>query len=435
MPYAAPQQSGFDGGDRMARKLTADERLALFKDFRGPSETLQGWCNRVGISYNTGRSMMREVVDAGLISVLKNSGAPAPVVEPAPIEVHDRDFWRKRARAHEKEIGRMERVIEELGGIRNVPIQVPEWTVQRDGSAGQYRAVLGALVSDVHYGEVVDPDEILGVNAYDTVIAAERMKKYFYALTTIGIRWSTDCSIMGVLLTLAGDLISGDIHEELRITNALTAHDQVKGIVEILEAGIYMLLGVYPAVHVVGVPGNHGRTTHKPTAKLYAALSYDILVCSMLADRFKGDPRVTFQFGRSKDQLTPIFKRTVLSTHFDKIGTKGGMGFAGPMLPIIRGSKKVIEQQGSVDRYPDLIQGGHYHSTGNPYLGRVPILANGSVIGINEYGDDIRAAVEHPQQWAYLLHERWWLRERQPIILTDLKAPEKPRVKVPASMA
>ena len=173
----------------------------------------------------------------------------------------------------------------------------------------------------------------------------------------------------------------------------------------------------------------------KPTAKLYGQLSYDMLCLSMLSDRFAHDDRVTFQFGKSKDQITPVFGRTVLSTHFDKIGTRGGQGFAGPMLPILRGTKKILEQQGSLDRRPDLIQGGHYHSTGNPYLGPLPILANGSIVGVSEYADDLRVAVEPPQQWLYLLHDRWWLRERQPVILTDLVKPEMPRVRMPAGMS
>lgn len=419
----------------MAQRLSDAKRLHLLKDFRQPSESLSAWAKRQKVSRETARTLQAKVIEAGRAALLAANGdAPPEPPPPAPIEIHDRDFWRREARKHEKEIGKLERVIEELGGIRNVPIQIPEWTLKRDGRDGEYRAVLGALISDIHYGEVVDPDEILGVNAFNPTICAERLEKYFHALTTIGVRWAKDCTIQGVLLALAGDLISGDIHEELRITNAFTSHEQVQGVVGLLEMGIRRLLEFYPAIHIVGVPGNHGRTTMKPSAKRYAALSYDILVCSMLSDRFVNEPRVTFQFGRSKDQLTPVFGRTILTTHFDKIGTRGGRGFAGAMLPIIRGSKLVIEQQGSVDRYPDLIQGGHYHTTGNPYLGRVPILANGSVIGVNEYGDDLRVAVEHPQQWAYLLHERWWLRERQPIVLTDMKAPEKPRVKVPAGM-
>ncbi len=415
---------------------TLAERLALYRGLIDHSESVSKTAKRFGVHRDTVRLARRQLMEAGFKALIvlpesMDSDAPPP---PEPIEVHDAAFWRSEARKMEKVQGKLARVIEELGGIRNMRISVPKW-IMRGPSGRKGRAVIGCLVSDIHDGEVIDADEIQGVNEFNPDICAARLDRYFYAATVIGSRWAEDCKVEGALLALAGDMISGDIHEELRITNAMTSHDQVRHVVGLLDAGLNRLLEAYLKVHVVGVPGNHGRSTIKPTAKLYAALSYDMLVLSMLSDRFAKDSRVTFQFGKSKDQITPVFGRTVLTTHFDKIGTRGGQGFAGPMLPIIRGAKKIIEQQGSVDRRPDLIQGGHYHSTGNPYLGPLPILANGSVVGVSEYADDLRVAVEPPQQWLYLLHDKWWLRERQPVILTDLAKPELPRVRIPAGMA
>src|SRR5690606_29584398 len=154
----------------------------------------------------------------------------------------------------------------------------------------------------------------------------QRLRRYFQASVILGQRWASDTTCEGAMLALAGDLISGDIHEELRITNALTAHEQVALVVEEVSAGIHLLKEAFGRVHVIGVPGNHGRPTARHTAKLYARLSYDILCVSMIAERFSDDPKVTFQFGKSKDQITPVFGRTVYTTHGDKIGTRGGMG-------------------------------------------------------------------------------------------------------------
>jgi len=57
------------------------------------------------------------------------------------------------------------------------------------------------------------------------------------------------------------------------------------------------------------------------------------------------------------------------------------------------------------------------------------------VPGYSEYADDLRAAVEPPQQWAALLDSHWWLRERLAVQLEEPRAPERPRVRVPAGMA
>jgi hypothetical protein len=342
----------------------------------------------------------------------------------------DAGFWRKRSSGIEKELATVEHRLEQIAGLRAMEFSVPDWII-RHGATRRGKSVVGCLVSDIHYGEVISADEISGINAFDPTICEVRMHRYFSAVCTIGQRWADDAECMGVLLALAGDLMSGDIHEELRITNAMTSQEQCIHVTGVIVAGMKMLLETYGAVHVVGVPGNHGRSTIKPTAKLYARLSYDNLIMAMVESHFKGDKRVTFQYGAAKDQMTPVFGRTVFTTHGDKIGTRGGMGFAGPVLPIVRGSKKIEAQQAGIGRRPDLIQFGHYHTSANPGN----ILANGSVPGYSEYADDLRAGVEPPQQWAYLLHDKWWMRERMPIQLEEPKIAGKPRVTVPAGWA
>jgi len=327
---------------------------------------------------------------------------------------HDVRFRRSRAAAVERELGEVQRVAEELGGIRAVPVTVPTWL--RPTGGPKRAAVVGAHTSDLHNGERIRAEEISGINAYDPSICAARMQRYFGAVAEIGNRWAADAECRGVLLTMGGDLISGNIHDELRETNALTAHEQVRATVEIYCAGIGLLLEAYPAVHVLAVPGNHGRTTLKPSAKRYAALSYDILIASMVADRFRGDARVTFQIADGADVIASVLGRQVLVTHGDKIGTAGGMGFAGPLLPILRGTAKVRAQRASVDRPPDLMLTAHYHVSAN-----LPgVLANGSVVGYSEYGSAGRFAVEPPKQWLFLIRERWGLCERLDVQLEGI---------------
>lgn len=399
---------------------------------KGDISSVNVLAQELGISQRQARTHVKNMTKTGLDSIWTGAGPvsetlAAPAIPKTPIEVHNEDFWRKRSKDLLKKLGQSEHLIEEMLGIRNVPYSVPNWIKPKDdGKRG--RSVIGCLVSDVHDGEVISAEEINGINAYDPDICNIRMQRYYSAACTIGERWASDTDCDGAFVALAGDLISGDIHEELRITNAMTSHESVQHAVETHSAGIKMLLNQFGKVHTVVVPGNHGRTTIKSTAKLYAKLSYDNLIGTILMREFESNPNVTFQISAAKDQLTPIYGRTVLTTHGDKIGTRGGMGFAGPMLPIVRGSKKMEAQQAGIGRRPDLMQFGHYHTTGNPGM----ILANGSVVGYSEYADDIRAVVEPPQQWLYLLHSRWWLRERMPVQLVDPGIPEKPRVNVPA---
>lgn len=384
--------------------------------------TLTNWLAGQGTAYH----ILAEQRDRAALD-----GRPAPVLaapEPAPVppeEKHDSAFWRNKANALQRDLEAMSALIRELGGLDGIQLRAPTWACnpssERKGSA-----TLIVHNSDRHYGEVINGDEINGWNDFNTAICARRVKRFIDAACEIGRRWTSDTQVDGVLYTMAGDEISGDIHDELRETNEMTSLEQVQGAAELHVAGIRQLVEEYGRVHVTAVPGNHGRSTRKPTAKKYGALSYDIMIAKLVARELAADERISFDIAAGPDTVTPIYNRMVLTTHGDKIGTGGGQGFAGPVLPIIRGANKVSLQYGSTGARPDLILMGHFHTSAAP----PGILANGSVPGYSEFGAAIRARFDTPRQWLGVLRSRWGLSERCDIQLEDPPAPPKPRVRI-----
>lgn len=383
---------------------------------------LQFWAQglstaQAGVALGVNGSTLREWCSQKGLHRAVASGAAGPAVEPPPPrEVRDAAFFRKQAADLARKLDEAQHVAEQLAGIRRETVHPPEWMLH--SADGGSRSSLIVHTSDWHAGEVVNPGEIEGMNSYGPRIMQERLHRLFSAACEIGMRWMDGAECDGVLLTLGGDLISGDIHEELLRTNALLSNAQVKLVVETAEAGIRLLLETYRHVHVAAVPGNHGRQTHKTTAKLSAGLSYDILAADMLRDRFRNDDRVTWQIAHGPDVRVPLYGRTILVTHGDKMGTGGGQGFAGPVLPIIRGANKVKLQSLSANLGCDLILSGHYHTSAAP----PGILANGSVVGYSEFGNQIRAAVEPPKQWLARFSHKWGLCER-----LDVQLDEAPR--------
>jgi len=342
----------------------------------------------------------------------------------APVEVHDAEFWRKRAKALEKEQGARDRIIRELGVLDGLQVGHLDWAAPVD-DPGESRATLIVHNSDRHMGEVVDPREINGWNEFGPDICRRRVKRFMDAACIVGRRWGADTTIDGVLYTMGGDETSGDIHDELKETNALTSPQQVEAAAELHVACLGQIVEEYGRVHVMAVPGNHGRTTKKPTAKRYGALSYDTMVARMVARELRGDDRITFDVADGPDLMAVIYGWRILLTHGDKIGTGGGQGFAGPVLPIIRGVKKVQAAYSLADQSPDLVLMGHYHTSAAP----PGILANGSVVGFSEYGMQIRGGNETPRQWLGMLRQNWGLAERLDVQLEKPLAREKPRVR------
>jgi transposase-like protein len=412
--------------------LTRETRVAVIDALSTGGASATKIAEQIGVNRGTVYKIRREMMQAGRQVLLQPEAEPQPEPEPmTPAEVHDAEFWRRRSKAIEREAGKWHHISNQLAGVSDQRFHIPEWLMDvRDGKSG--RSAVIAHTSDHHMGENIRAEEIQGINAFNPQICRERMKRYTNAVCTLGRRWSADTDCIGVLLTLDGDLTSGDIHEELVMTNALTSHEQVYESVAMNGAMIRSIADEYGLVHVVVTPGNHGRVTRKPTAKRYGALSYDTLIGRILEREFESDKRVTFTVTEGKDAILPVLGRSVLVTHGDKIGTKGGQGFAGPVLPIIRGAKKVMAQRASIDDKPDIILGGHYHTSANPGDG---IYFNGSVPGYSEYGDDLRAVIEPPMQWMMLLHSKWGIREKAEIVLTEPAPVEKMRVRVPAQMA
>jgi hypothetical protein len=344
---------------------------------------------------------------------------------------HEEGFWRKKSKELAKTLAETEHVLREVSGLMRREADPPNWLFQT--GEGQRHKAAGLLhLSDLHAGEVVRSEEIGGLNEYNPDVFQRRIRRAFSATMEILPRWTSDCQPAGVVVAINGDLVSGDIHDELRRSNALTAHEQVYLVTDELTAGLAQLADAFGHVFAVFTPGNHGRTTEKTHAKRTSALSYDTLIGEQVRRHFMPDRRVTVWIAPGADAVYPVLGWTVFQSHGDALGTGGGKGFAGPVLPIVRGAKSVEWQAARVRRSYDILLTGHYHVSANPGGG---VLANGSVVGYNEYANRIRAGVEPPQQWLALIHSRWGLRERCEIRLEDPVPPRLPRIRVPASMA
>jgi transposase-like protein len=400
-------------------KLTAEEerlRVEFIKAGLAKKQSLSKIAAGLGLSGDTLRSWWRNYNERGTPDV-----EVAPEV--APREVQNATFWRRKAAEAAARAEKAEHLAEELLAVRGVPIDPVPWPEAQMAGGGRSIGILHT--SDWHAGERIKAGEILGINDYDAEVFRARMQRLFNAATTILPRWMGDDACDGILFTMAGDLISGDIHDELVTTNGLTSHQQVRLAVEVAETGIQRLADKFGRVHVVGVPGNHGRLTKKPWAKLSGAMSYDTMICGMVRDRLRSDQRVTWTIAEGADAQVPVYGRTILVTHGDAMGVGGGMGAVGPELPILRGAIKVNRQMHSVGQRCDLILAGHFHTSIN---GR-GILANGSVVGYSEYGNKIRAAVEPPKQWLARFTMTYGLADRLDVQLTD----PTPRMKMRAA--
>ena len=124
----------------------------------------------------------------------------------------------RSVRSLERENDTADAIRREIYGLSARSPEPPEW-VLREGRAGS-RGGPVAIWSDWHWGEVVSRDEVGGVNEFNSRVAKERAKRLVEI--TIDLCFNhmgrAKQKYPGIVICLGGDMITGDIHDELVAT-------------------------------------------------------------------------------------------------------------------------------------------------------------------------------------------------------------------------
>lgn len=295
-----------------------------------------------------------------------------------------------------------ERIREHVFNIASSETAAPDWTVERS-AAHDAPHVPVLVTSDFHFGEVIDPANLGGINAYNLDIAEERYRRLITQTIDISMEHLPRNRYPGIIVLRLGDTVAGDIHEELSKTNDMPTLPTCRRTKDVEAWGLEALAGAFGEVYVVSVPGNHGRTTKKKESKGLTTQSYDQLISWWLEDYFRQDQRLTFYTPESGDAIFDVHGRRYLATHGDRIGTGGGQGFLGPVAPITRGMRKVHESQAKLGQPISKVFMGHFHTAVDVGYG----WCNGSLPGYSEFARDGRMSPEPPVQWLIMLHPKY----------------------------
>jgi hypothetical protein len=330
----------------------------------------------------------------------------------------------KELRNRTQENDTAEKLRQEIFKLNAYSCEPPEW-LDQPHKKGSVTGVPLIMASDWHWGETVDPDQVGGMNAFNRKIARQRVKIFGDAIIDLCFKHMTNPVYPGVVFCIGGDMITGNIHEDLRETNDGPVALSVIEVQEQLIGLITMLADKFGKVFVPCVPGNHGRTTLKPRAKNRVFDSYEWIIYQNIEKWFEDDERVTVHVPNEVDAHFAIYGHRFMLTHGDTLGVKGGDGIIGALGPIARGAIKVGRSEAQCGRDFDTLLIGHYH-TYIPRGDAVPVLANGSLIGYNEYARLVlRAGPTRPMQALQFIHPKRGPTAAWPIYL-DAEERKKP---------
>jgi hypothetical protein len=307
---------------------------------------------------------------------------------------------------YKKEHGRLEVFFQRMESIISPTVALPPVYKPKIAKSGSSTTAV-MQISDAHMGAVQVGDEIEGFNTFNPQICEQRQLNYAMRFMDWVQMHRTAYTINECAVIVTGDLISGDIHDELKITNAFPATEQVVKAAEVLTKQVGLIAPNFTKVTVHFIAeDNHARLTKKPQAKEAGINSLNYLVGKMASLYLASHKNVEFNIYPQFEKVIKVEQTQYLISHGHKI-----MGWMG--IPWYSIERKVGKE--SMSRMQIIMQDinaakeigfhkyifGHWHTPFNSAL----YACCGSVSGCDAY-DHNAGRYSSPSQSAWMVHSK-----------------------------
>ena len=323
-------------------------------------------------------------------------------VEALEMELKDKDSILS---GYRKEHGKLElffeRVIKNIKPIK--PSKIEYKPIERKGTSNVIPVI---QFTDWHVGEVQLPDEIEDFNAYNYDIAKSRTKD----VTRRFIDWvnlhRNVYNINTGQVFVTGDMISGDIHDELKATNEFPSPVQVVKAAELLAERIYEMSDHFGVLKVDFISeDNHARLTRKPQAKEAGFNTFNYLVGKMTEAYLAQITNVDFNIWPMLEKVVNVNGMRYLIGHGHSVRGWMGVPWYGIERKIGKESQARLQVIMSEKEKMDLIGFdkyciGHFHTPFDSEL----YCCGGSLSGTSAY-DHQAGRYSRPSQSAWMVHE------------------------------
>lgn len=307
----------------------------------------------------------------------------------------------------------------EIFNLAARPPEPPAWLERSAGRIGT-RGTPTMIWSDWHIGETVTPAEVGGYNEFNTDIAINRVRRLVDV--TIDLAYNhmgrAKTQYPGAVICLGGDMMTGNIHEELLATNDRTPQEQINTLTDILAAAIERMASKFGKVFVPCVVGNHGRDTKKAWLKHQVQTNHEWIIYTNLERYFRRQRNICIQVAPETDLYFRCQGHRYLLTHGNNLGVGGGDGIIGAIGPIMRGTVKMGRSEKQIGRDFDTLIMGHWHQL----LWLPGCIVNNSLKGYDEFARLVlRAPYSRPSQALWFTHPEHGITAKWEVFLESLK--------------
>lgn len=320
-----------------------------------------------------------------------------PVSREESLETENRELKGLLAAARKLEVwdARALRLLED--NVRAIEPSYAKLEKPADKSFTEHQHVL--LYSDLHAAEVVKYEAMNGLNEYNWDIMLTRHQRLAEAIRSF--KKNRPYRIRKLTILGLGDMVTGDIHDELRETNEMVISESAVRLgFDMAEFIATELIPLYEEIEIAAVVGNHGRTSRKPEFKS-ASKNWDWIAYKVMQERLREHDQVSVELPVGFEQVVQVFDKNILCFHGDGIPTNmPGIPWGG----VQRRTKELSDTYHQLGLHIDHFALGHFHEA--DVVGQRRIWINGSIKGPDEYSMKRFGGGRAPCQLLHTFHPK-----------------------------
>lgn len=214
-------------------------------------------------------------------------------------------------------------------------------------------------------------------NDFDEDILKKRIEKFTSDILDIrGMHQSENCYLV------IGEILSGIIHNNLRLQNNMDLMEQFKYVSELISAMLYRMVNHFNHIYVYTTPGNHSRISPKKEEGLDGE-NMDVLLPFYLKARVQNIKNITICDNTIEPEIAMFNIRgnNIFATHGHKDSPSN----------VVQNFTMMFNVK------PDIVLLGHRHTNGLTTVYDTKVIESGCCSGSDNYAVSIRK-VNKPEQ-------------------------------------
>ena len=355
----------------------------------------------------------REVLAQDELSLSPDNSAKTRITLDKKIATYkgEANLWKKLYTEAIKNSAKNEIITDSISKLTPSFKEIPKIPYQQIKGKAEHSQIVVAPLTDTHIGEYINENQMVGMNSYDMELFNKRLYGWANQLLALVNYRRNIANIDILIIPMLGDMISGDIHDELARSNVENNMMQMLKGAYLISQAILLLAPHFKEIRVPCVVGNHGRMTHKPVMKNRVTTDWDYMLYQWVAVFLKNQKHIKFEIPESFFHIFPVYNNKILIMHGDSIAGGGNSVSILNSISKLRSAvqfKNNINIEMDVDKtelnHFDTVMMGHFHRVDEIDIGTGELHICGCIKGVDEFALQKLHVSTKPKQIATYWH-------------------------------